>query len=161
MPKHWTTYWSRECVVGMQAAGCEGRRITRSAGNLFTARGVTAGDELFVLSATRDRLYLLGRMVVRGVLPYRVYCQRYRVTDLWEADEVAFGSGTPCRLAHEIPDAVLPDLSFINKHSRCPFVKSGRRIDAQGFRGLHRIDEPVARILNTLIKLEEEELRAQ
>jgi hypothetical protein len=159
---YWTNYWTRECVSNMKAAGdCEGRQITRSAGNLFTARGVKAGDALFILSATQKKLFLIGRMVVRGVMPYETYCQRYRVTNLWEADEVAHGSGTPCRLEHELPDRLLRDLYFINERGRCPWVQNGRRIDAQAFRGLHRLDEQNLRILNTMIMLEEEDLRDQ
>lgn len=153
----WTTYWSRECVANMKAAGCEGSPIRRSSGNLFTERGVKAGDALFILSATQDSLFLIGRMLVRGVMPHRSFVQRYRATDLWEAKEVAFGSGTQCRLDHEVPDALLPKLYFINERGSSPFVKNGRRIDAQGFRGLHRLDEQNVRILNTLIMLEEEE----
>lgn len=161
MPNYWTTYWSRECVDGMKAAGCEGQRITQSAGSLYTKTGVQAGDTLYIVSATRDRLFLIGSMLVRRVMLRSTYVQKYRVTNLWDAKEVALGSGTPCRFNHEVPDALLPKLYFINKRGRCPLVKNGRRIDAQAFRRLHRLDEQNARILNTLIMLEEEELHDQ
>ena len=149
---YWTHYWSQPCVNYMRSQGLEGRSITTSTGNRFTKDGVAAGDAIFVLSATQKSLFLIGRMIVRGVMPYSTYVQKYRPANLWRNKEVVVGSGTPSSFELRIPEWALANLKFSNKRGESPFFADGKRMDAQGFRGLHRLHPDSAKLLNGLME---------
>lgn len=150
MPTSWTHYWTRECVAAMQAE--EGRRLNLSTGNLFTKRGVKKGDEVFILSATQETLYLIGRITVTVVMPYLTYVQKFQSKSLWRNDEVIVGSGTPCCLKRPIPEYVQDKLSFENQRGVSPFIRGSTRMDAQGFRGLHVLTPESANLLNSFMR---------
>lgn len=151
MPTSWTHYWTRECVENMQQIGSEGRPLTVSTSNLFTKRGVKPEDEVFIISATQEILYLIGRLTVTRVLPYSTYVQKTGNRNLWRNDEVITGRGTPCCLERPIPEYMQEQLRFQNKRGVCPFLTESGRMDAQRFRGLHVLAPDSARLLNTFM----------
>lgn len=153
----WTHYWTRECVASMRQQGCEGTRLNVSTGNLFTKRGVKPGDNVYILSATQKTLYLIGRITVTDVIPYRTYVLKYRQMNLWRNDEVIMGRGTPCYLDRPIPEYVQTMLRFQNQRGASPFLRGCHRMDAQGFRGLHVLHPNSAEFLNNFMRLAEKE----
>lgn len=152
MPTSWTHYWTRECVAASRQRGHEGTRLNVSTGNLFLKRRVKKGDDVFILSATQETLYLIGRITVLDVIPYFVYVQKYRPKDLWPNKEVLIGSGTPCCLDRPIPQYAQSQLRFRSQRGDTPILRGLKRMDAQGFRGLHELHPDSAAFLNRFMK---------
>lgn len=152
MPSAFTHYWSESTPFE------DGELFSHTAGNRFISAGVTTGDRVFGISVRRGVPILIGRMTVsrppvnfeeaRDLLPY----------EPWEAAEhlIAMnGSASAQSSARVIPVEILRLLRFESASgvTALKFVTE-TRLDQQTFRGVRRLTQESADLLESLIDYE-------
>ena len=115
-------------------------RLDHTASNLFTVRGVAAGDTVYIIQFAADDLSLIGRIQVAEI------CDAARAEKLlgyepWEAHEHAVAtkdSMKPYRFDLVVPKATVSDIVFIRAKGehKSPALNAKGKIGQQKFRGV-------------------------
>ena len=130
----------------------EGHRIRHIAGNLFSSRGVSVGDQIYVITRSGCEILLVCVAVVdryvseseaKTLLGYEVYPA---------PDHLLLSSATPARFDRKIPTDMLRDLRFQRKDGVISSVTFDRHgcPDKQTFRTLRNLTPDSARELDRL-----------
>lgn len=133
----------------------EGERLEHVSGNLFRARGVTAGDIIYVVTVFRGTLFLCGKMEVGLICGKKEAASRIgcELEDLWDASEHVLGAAaTPMRFDLAVPPEVVRGLGFVSGGKIYPpkFVSSGQ-LDQQTMRGVRELTAESAAALDELL----------
>lgn len=155
---YFTQRWLRSTVNRERFSVESGQmknRLDHTASNLFTARGVTAGDTVYIIQFAADDLCLIGRIQVAEI------CDAARAEKLlgyepWEAQEHAVAtkdSMKPYRFDLVVPKANVSDIVFIRAKGdhKSPALNVKGKIGQQTFRGVSEITEPTARMFDRLL----------
>lgn len=150
-----THYWADDTCEAMFGGGCEGELLEHTAGKLFVQRGVGPGDKIYVVNNLRGELILIGRLEVDKIVS-QVEAERLLGSDLWDAPEHVIakpGSSTPMRFERRVPMELTKQLLFQGaKGFESPKFETEDRLDRQTLRGLRRLSDGSARLLDTLLR---------
>jgi hypothetical protein len=151
MPRYFTHYWKNSTWFYNQE--CEtGQLLDHTAGDLFTKRGVGAGDIVYVVTVLSGKLYLGGKMAVLKICKEQEAAQYlgWKVDELWEAgDHLIAESATPMRFDLAVPHQTTVRLRF-NGSKALKFSAPGW-LDSQTLRGVREIEEASALLLDELL----------
>jgi len=154
MTRYFTHYWTNETWAWNSS---NNDFLSHTAGNLFSARGVDIGDEIYVVTVIKGILYLCGKLVVGKI------CNRAEAAaildseanDLWEANEHLIASAaTPSSFDLEVPSEVTEKLKFKSgKDLKSLKFSSSNYLDQQTLRGVRELDSESASELDKLLPL--------
>jgi len=149
-----THYWEGKTCDAMFADGCEGDLLDHTAGKLFIQRGVGPGDKVYVVNNLKGDLVLIGRLEVEKIVS-QVEAERLLGPDVWVAPEHVIakpGSPTPKRFERRVPMELTKQLLFQGaKGFESPKFESEHRLDRQTLRGVRRLSDGSARLLESLL----------
>lgn len=80
MPRYFTQYWSNQTWNQQKKYSDEKNLLNHTAGSLFNKRDIATGDEIYIVTVIKGRLYLCGKLIVSKI------CDR---------DEAAANLGSP------------------------------------------------------------------
>lgn len=149
--KFFTHYWSNE--TWNTAPNLEGQLLAYVAGNMFSKRGVHAGDTIYVVTVIKGQLYLCGKMEVGRFCSRTEAAQalNYAPEDMWEAREYLVAvQATPMHFDRAIPAEVVRSLEFISDASK-PVFSGLDHLDQQTMRGVREISPKSAAEFDLLL----------
>jgi hypothetical protein len=151
-----TQYWKGNTCDEMFADGHEGQSLDHTAGKLFTQRGVGVGDKVYVANVLKGVLILIGRLEVAKIVS-KSEAERLLDYDAWDAPEHLIakpGSPTPMRFKRDVPLEITKQLLFNGAKGfvSLKFV-SEDLLDAQTLRGVRRLTEASAQLLDGLLPI--------
>lgn len=151
-PKYWTAHWQNS--LWNPIANLEGRPIQASGSGVLKTRGVAPGDVLYIISLSEGQLFLGGRMVVTDIVSRHVACKLLGRDSLFETDRWAInmGGGSPLHLHRRLAPDVSKKLRFMrtNGERGLTFIDDNR-LDNQATRGISRLTDESARLLDLII----------
>jgi len=148
-----THYWTGGTCDSM--AEYEGKPFRHTAGEGFSIHRILYGDQIYAVTVRRGILYLVGRLRVA------VVCNQSDATEalnaeVWDATE-HFLAGrramTPLRFQRKVSLRVTKLLRFPTKTGMHSLKFESRGLlDRQTLRGVRRLDDASAKLLDRLIK---------
>ena len=154
-PRHFTHYWSNDTWQAYRATATDGELLDHIAGNVFTERGVSPGDMVYVVTVLRGALHLLGKLQVAFVADAETAAAALGTTPdhLWEADDhVVADAATPMDFDRQVPLSVAEQLRFVSGDDEPkPMKFKGGMIDQQTMRGVRRLTPQSALLLDGLL----------
>lgn len=155
MPRYWTSHWQNKFWV--DEVNPEFEPLSCAGSSLFRARGVRAGDVLYVISLSAGQLLLGGRMTVRDIVTRAEAIRLTKNDQLYEdAKWWALGNpeqGSPLVLRRALHADVSRQLRFVvakgPPQGLC-FVAPAK-LDVQTTRGVRRLTPESARLLDRVI----------
>ena len=151
-----THYWSCETCDDMAEGKHEGKKLRHTAGEDFNRHRVLFGDQIYVVNVRRGILYLIGRMRVAKVCNQSEAEAALKDDGLWEATEHVIAvarSGTPMRFRRKVSVRIAKLLRFPNKAGFKKLKTLPRGLlDRQTLRGVRRLDDASAKLLDRLIR---------
>lgn len=150
-----THYWDGNTCDAMFAHGLDGDMLDHTAGKLFTQRGVGPGDKIYVVNNFQGNFVLIGRLEVDKIVSQADAGRLLNDTELWDAPEHVIakpGTATPMRFERIVPVELTKQLMFQGtKGFEAPKFESEDRLDRQTLRGVRRLSDGSARLLETLL----------
>lgn len=148
-----THYWEGKTCDAM-FANWEGEPLDHTAGKIFTQRGVGPGDKVYVVNNFKGDLVLIGRLEVENIVS-QAEAERILGVDVWDAPEHIIakqGSATPMRFERGVPMEMVRQLLFQGaKGFESLKFESEDRLDRQTLRGVRRLSDGSARLLENLL----------
>lgn len=149
-----THYWSAETCDAM-AEKSEGRAFGHTAGEDFKGHGILFGDQIYAVSVRRGILYLIGRLLVDKVCNQSA-AEAALNYEPWEASDhflAARRAKTPMRFSRKVSLRHAKLLRFPTKTGlKLLKFESTGLLDRQTLRGVRRLDDASAKLLDRLIK---------
>jgi hypothetical protein len=130
--------------------------VDYAASNLFHARGVTAGDFLYIVTLLHGALYLLTRLQVETICDLDEAARRLGEDPdrLWPADDFAVAAAAaPSDFERVVPLALVEQLQFVvedGKRRPLKFRAPGV-LDQQTLRGVRELAPESAALLDALL----------
>jgi len=151
-----TQYWEVRSCLNESDKGNENKPLEHTAGDLFKKRGVAPGDRVYIVNIDRGILYLIGRLEVDKFVSF-AEAQKLLGPDVWEdASEHLIakpGSATPMHFARDVPLEITKQLLFHGVKGFQPLKFVGEdMLDRQALRGVRRLTEPSAHLLEKLLR---------
>jgi HNH endonuclease len=155
MTRYFTHYWQNQTWELNRDIGAKGDLLEHCASNLFTQRGVSSDDFVYVITVKDGQLYLCAKMQVAMVctdIEAAEYLNR-ELTDLWEANEhIVAHAATPQEYNFVVPENITKSLRFLNKNAEKPLVFDALgRLDKQTLRGVRELSLSSAAQLDKLL----------
>ncbi|MBN1448337.1 MAG: DUF3883 domain-containing protein [Bacteroidetes bacterium] len=157
MPRYFTHYWATETCNVFYEEGRSDEPLVHTAGGRFSSAGIESGDIVYVVSVTKGRLFLIGRMEVLKTATTKEAAEFLGNDDLWEADEHLLareGSSTACNYLNAVDPEVVKELRFVSSGNApipLKFVDE-ERLDRQTLRGVRELTAASAGMLDTLLE---------
>ena len=156
MSSFYTHYWSST----LQRPDEEGTPCCHTAGSGFKKKGITTGDRIYIVTVRHGQLNLIGAFTVaEQPISYEEACQRLPYNP-WKAPEHLIarpGSETPISYSRTIPLETAKRLRFDSSggEKALKFI-SANIIDKQTLRGIRRLTDASAWLLEAFVPLTEE-----
>ena len=141
MPRFWTAYWQN--IRWRDDVNAEYDPVHASGSNLFSIRGVAAGDTVYVVSCADGQLLLDGKMTVKRLV------SRSEAVEIWDNDGLYDASewvvdealeGTPLQLHRQLSPSVSRQLRFESKIGpKGLFFVTENELDRQAIRGVREL----------------------
>jgi hypothetical protein len=153
----WTHYWRKDTVAREREAVDAGERsdlLDHAASNAFRRRGVTAGDDLYVISFSDGELYVIGHMLIDRVVGHD---EARRALDYkpWAADDHALARRSGATRFHfdaVVPEDRMKDVAFVAPDGTVGVARDHRgNPDPQTFRGVREVTPSTARLFDGLL----------
>lgn len=148
-------YWRTDTVAFHKSSARASKGgFEHTASGLLKARGVGPGNTLYGISYTNGQLHVLGRMIVKDILPMKQAVAALGTNDLWDAPDHAIarrGSFTkPLQYDSTVSPTNLKKIRFIcaDGAERPPARNKQGDIDFQTFRNVREITEETAKLLD-------------
>lgn len=129
------------------------RLFDYTASSLFSKRGVSAGDSLYLVTVLSGRLYLAGKMEIGEIVSLDEARRRFPNKRVWGVPDHVFARRvTPLDYAFSVPLTITARLMFYKagKLSTLKFSKPGW-LDSQTLRGIREMPEETAATLDSLL----------
>lgn len=120
---------------------------------MFRRRGVSVGDHLYIVTVLSGCLYLAGKMEIGEIISFEEASRRLNDKNLFKAsDHLLARRVTPLDYALSVPLQITARLKFFlgRRLSSLKFTEPGR-LDTQTLRGIRRMPEETARMLDNLL----------
>lgn len=156
MPRYFTHYWKNSTYSGYREAGLDGSLLDFIVSNLFSERGVSSGDVVYIVSVFQGTLCLVGKLLASGIWTPEAAAAVLNLTpeDLYDgADVIIANAATPMNYSHQVPEGITAQLRFVPPSGEpipLAFVSSGR-LDTQTLRGVRELTPDSARLLDSLL----------
>lgn len=157
MRRFFTAYWQHR--FWNPKDNDEYQPIITSGSNLFSQRGVSLGDEVYIVSVGKGQLYLGGRITVKEVVSRSKAVKILGRSDLYdEAEEWVIGeknSGTLLNLKRRLAPEITKKLLFSSvKSDPKPLFFSGKNeLDVQTLRGIRELTVESASLFDQIIEI--------
>ena len=158
MSKYFTHYWTNQTWIHQKkysSIDSIGSLLVHTAGNLFSKRGIDIGDEIYVVSVIKGKLYLCGKLIVGKIcnIEEAAAILNSEVGDLWEASEHIIASAATAQHFHlEVPLEIIQKLRFKSgKELKSLVFSSPSYLDQQTLRGFREINSESASELDNLL----------
>lgn len=149
--RYFTHYWRNEASKFTQ-----GRWLKHAAGRWFTSRGVRIGDAVYVVTVKDGSLYLVGRMLVGGIVNQKIaegilgraiyYDREHLLAQAGSASEISF--------ERQVSPRVVRQLRVRSRDRRTPVFVDGKRLDRQTFRNVRELTRASAGLLERNLRRE-------
>ena len=144
MPRYFTHYWSNQTWVQEEKYNSENDLLNHIAGNLFGERNIEVGDEIYVVTIIKGKLYLCGKIIVGRICDVDEAAKHlnYKIEDLWEASEHIIASAATSTNFHlEVPLETTQRLRFKSgKNLKSLLFSSPNHLDQQTLRGVRELN---------------------
>ena len=155
MPSY-THYWTNNTCDEAIALGLSGERLDHVGDSRFSQRGVQKGDNIYVVTVRKGRLFLIGRLTVEKIVHSDAEARRLLNYEPWPApDHLIAGEEacTPQRFDNEVPMDLVRQLGFESPDGPTALkFKSENNLDQQTLRGVRRLTPSSAAVLESLLK---------
>ena len=156
MSRYFTHYWQNSTWEMNEEVSGDDELLDHIAGNLFTLRGVSVGDTIYVVTNLSGDLYLCGKMVAGKICDQRTAAKFVgrEPEDLWEASEhILAREATPMDFGLKVPLEITARLRFASGKRSLPlkFIEPGGRLDQQTLRGVRELEHSSALELDALL----------
>ena len=156
MPRFWTCHWQSK--YWRDFVNTEHTPITSSGSNLFTRRGVSPGDKVYIVTIIERQLFLGGRMTVREIVSRDQAVRALKRNTLFPANDWILGDkkqGTPLVLNRRLAPELARQLRFVSKGSKPNglfFIDAAKtNLDVQSTRGVRELTANSAELLERII----------
>lgn len=131
----------------------DARLFDYTASSLFLKRGVSVGDQLYLVTVLSGRLYLAGRMEIGEIVSLAEATQRFAGERLFQVPDHLFARRvTPLDYTLSVPIAITARLLFFKsgRPATLKFSKPGW-LDSQTLRGIREMPRQTAETLDELL----------
>jgi hypothetical protein len=154
--RHWICHWKNR--YWKDAINPEGEPLRSSGSGVFSKRGVSPDDALFVVSILDGTLLLGGRMIVGEIVSRAELVRRRNHDGFYPADEwivAKADSGSRLDLHRALDPEVTRRLLFTSRKSqpKALFFASDTKLDGQTTRGIRELTPESARLLDRIITI--------
>jgi hypothetical protein len=154
-PRSFTHYWSNATWQQHAASASAGELPDHAASNLFRARGIQSGDQLYIVTLRHGALYLLTKLRIAAVCDVEEAADHLATAPelLWEAeDHVVADAAAPADFDRTVPLAVAQALRFVSSGETKPLkFQADDLIDQQTLRGVRELTAESAARLDALL----------
>ncbi len=153
MPRYFTHYWSNQTWNQQKKYSDENNLLNHTAGNLFNERGIATGDEIYIVTVIKGRLYLCGKLIVSKICDRDEAAANLHLEDLWEAREhIIASAATATDFQLEVPVEVTQKLRFKSGKELKPLLFSpADYLNRQTLRGVRELDSESASELDEFL----------
>lgn len=148
----YTHYWQNDTCDFQRDS--KGAALAHTASNQFRARGVSPGSHVYVVTVRQGILFLIGRMEVGQIVSKR-QAERVLNYPVWDAEEhliASKGTGTKMIFNRSVPVTITEQLLFEKSGKfEPPVFKAPGRLDQQTLRGVRKLNESSAALLEACI----------
>lgn len=153
MSRAFTHYWNKSSWEG--SAHDNGQPLHHVASNVFAQRGVEPGDRVYVVTVQKGELFLLGRMEVGQIVNYAHAEASLDYTPWAASDHLLARSCTAMRFDRPVSGDMSSRLRFEGpKGPTALKFKAAGVLDEQTLRGVRRLTDDSAALLDTLLARE-------
>jgi hypothetical protein len=160
MKRYFTHYW-KNTTWDNQVRGYaleSSKELDHTASNMFRDRGISKGDNVYIITVKRGQLFLLCKLTVGYVCGFEKAARLLKTENLWGADDhIVAESPAPIRRKFDfpLPLTITEQLRFEGSgESKSPrFVKPGI-LDQQTLRGVRELDYGSAQLLDKFLSTE-------
>jgi hypothetical protein len=153
--KYFTMLWREDTCADHRARGWSGRPLRHMGSNLFSSRGIKVGDRIYAVSTSHGRLILIGALTVGEMTTSREIVRRAVGYEPWNAAEhviAAEDSASPMSFDNVVPSPAARSLLFRTAGGATGLVfRDSDRLDQQTLRGIRRLDDDSASVLESLL----------
>lgn len=161
MPRYFTHYWQNDIIKNHKE--WEGQPLDHTAGSDFRARGVKAGDLIYIVTNLKGQLHVLARMEVGKICGPEEAAAALNEdpSELWNAPEHIIAQAcTPMTTSLRIPADVTKALLFIEgAQSVGPSFKYPNYLDNQTLQGVRELNAESAAQLDKFLPVLERETK--
>ena len=155
MVHFWTCHWQNR--FWRDDVNTENTPCCSSGSNSFGKRGVSVGDVAYIISLAEGQLLLGGRMAVKRIVSRNEAVRIFHNENFYDAEEWIIDeekTGTLLNLHRRLAPEVTKQLRFLRKSGPKPLCfKTDTHLDAQATRGVHRLTEESAGLLDQVIEI--------
>lgn len=155
MSRKFTHYWSNRTWIQQEKHSSESSLLNHIAGNLFGERDIGVGDEIYVVTVIKGKLYLCGKLIIGKICDVDEAARDLdcKVDDLWEASEhIIASAATSTNFHFEVPLEVTQRLRFKSGKDLKPLLfSSPNYLDQQTLRGIRELNSESASELDKLL----------
>ena len=152
--RFWMCHWKNR--LWRNDVNVEYKQVSRAAGNSFTKRGISPGDDVYIVSLAQGQLFLGGRMTVERIVSRQEAVTIFGNPNFYEAEEYVIavdGSGTPLNLHRRLSPELTRQIRFESKSGpKAPFFVSDTELDKQATRVVRELTLGSAVLLNRIIE---------
>ena len=157
MTKYFTHYWNNE-TWDFNRMSTEDT-FNHTAGNMFKSRGVTIGDEIYVITVKKGILYVAVKIHVDHLVGQNEaekmlnYPNTESDKEIWQAREhVISDRDCPVNFDRSIPSSYYSNLSFVRADGiRPPKTGPDGLLDQQTLRGVSEMTPRTAKLIDSLM----------
>jgi hypothetical protein len=148
MPQFFTYCWQhRELLLG-----ATGAPVGTAWGSQFAQRGIKPGDEVYIVSAHRGRINLLGKMRVRAVLHSEDEYRRLTGEDPTPGAEYLVAEACTPGQRVELSEETMQRLRFLKGKQEVGLTfREVNQVDPQSIRSVRRLSADSAAMLDRLL----------
>ncbi len=150
-----THYWTERTCASLVATESEGELLDHTAGNRLRSKGIGPGDHVYVVSLSKGRLVLVGKLEVERVADRHEAAEILAIDpeDMWDAeDHLIASSATPMAFDRLVPLETTERLRFLTGSGSQPlFFQVPGRLDKQTVRGRRELAPESAALLDELL----------
>jgi len=155
MPRHFTHYWSNRTWIQEAKYSSKNSLLNHISGNSFSERAINIGDEIYVVTVIKGKLYLCGKLIVGKLCNVDEAAEKLNceVDDLWEASKHILASAATFTNFHfEVPLEITQKLRFKSgKDLKSLLFSSPNHLDQQTLRGIRELNSDSASELDKLL----------
>lgn len=131
----------------------QARLFDYTASSLFLKRGVSVGDNLYLVTVISGRLYLAGKMEIGEIVSLAEATRRFAGERLFQVSDHLFARRvTPLDYMHDVSLQITARLLFF-KEKRLATLKFSKPgwLDSQTLRGIREMPPATAEMLDALL----------
>lgn len=151
----YTHYWTNDTCDRAKANGDAGKLLDHVGDRRFVQRGVTRGDNVYVVTVRQGRLFLVGRLTVGTIVHSDSEAQSILGYEPWPAPDHLIahkGQCTTQEFDRGVPHELVTQLRFDGPEGPQPLnFKNPAELDKQTLREVRRLTPMSAKLLDSIL----------